>query len=486
MYPRYPADVQMFINGEHVAAASGATMEVRNPATGEVVDTVPRADAEDARRAIDAAAAAFTAWSKTPPTKRAHILEGAARAVRDGLEDVARLLTTEQGKPMRDSRIEAERFVENIEIYAGMVRGGALAGKQIPLPAQKAMGLVVRRPIGVVGAIIPWNFPLTLMANKIAPAMAVGNTVVVKPASTTPLATLRLAELLTAGGLPAGVLNVVTGPGAVVGDELIRNPQVRKIGFTGETGTGKDVARTAAEELKHVTLELGGSDAAIVCDDADLDLAARTVAIGRFFNAGQACLAIKRVFVFESVADDFVEKIAARAKRLKLGSGTDESAQMGPLHTEKQRAEIESQLADALERGGKLVAGGKRPSGGEFERGYYFEPTVVVDVPDDARVWTEETFGPLLPIRRVSSLDEAIELANSSEYGLGSSIFTKDMAKAQRAIDELEAGYTWVNAVQIAHDELPFGGTKHSGYGKEHGTEVLDYYTEQKSVVFAS
>jgi acyl-CoA reductase-like NAD-dependent aldehyde dehydrogenase len=272
----------------------------------------------------------------------------------------------------------------------------------------------------------------------------------------------------------------------VVGDELIRNPLVRKIGFTGETGTGKQVARSAADELKHVTLELGGSDAAIVCDDADLDLAARTVAIGRFFNAGQACLAIKRVYVFDGVADEFVEKIAARAKRLKLGSGTDESAQMGPLHSAKQREEIESQLADAVSHGGRVVAGGKRPTGGEFDQGYYFEPTVVVDVPDDARVWTEETFGPLLPIMRVSSLDEAIEKANSSEYGLGSSIFTRDMAKAQRAIDELEAGYTWVNAVQIAHDELPFGGTKHSGYGKEHGTEVLDYYTEQKSVVVAS
>src|SRR5262249_3494670 len=278
--------------------------------------------------------------------------------------------------------------------YAGMIKGGVLSGKQIPLPSHNATGMVVRRPIGVVGAIIPWNFPLTLMANKIAPAMAVGNTVVVKPASTTPLATLRLAELLAEGGVPPGVLNVVTGPGAVVGEELIRNPLVRKIGFTGETVTGKQVARSAADELKHVTLELGGSDAAIVCDDADLDLAARTIAIGRFFNAGQACLAVKRVYVFDTVADDFVDKIAARAKRLKLGSGTDASAQMGPLHTEKQRAEIEAQLADAVQRGGKVVAGGKRPDGEQFARGYYFEPTVVVDVPEGARVWTEETFGP--------------------------------------------------------------------------------------------
>jgi acyl-CoA reductase-like NAD-dependent aldehyde dehydrogenase len=475
----------MIINGERVGAASGATMEVKNPANGQVVDTVPKADASDTRRAIEAAAAAFPAWSKMPPTKRSDILLRAAHCVKDGLDDVAQLLTGEQGKPIRDSRIEATRFAENIEIYAGLIKGGALAGKHVPLPSQNAQGLVVRRPIGVVGAIIPWNFPLTLLANKIAPALAVGNTVVAKPASTTPLATLRLAELMLEGGLPAGVLNIVTGPGGVVGNEIIRHPLVRKIGFTGETGTGKQVAKTAADELKHVTLELGGSDAAIVCADADLDVAARNIAIGRFFNAGQACLAIKRVFVEDSVADELIARVVARAKRLKVGSGTEPDAQMGPLHTEKQRAEIESQLADAVERGGRVVAGGKRPEGATFASGWFFEPTVVVDVPDGARVWTEETFGPLLPIMRVRDLDEALQKANSSEFGLGSSIFTRDMAKAQRGIDELEAGYTWVNAVQIAHDELPFGGTKHSGYGKEHGTEVLDYYTEQKSVVVA-
>ncbi len=475
----------MLINGEHVSAASGATMDVRDPATGEVVASVPKGDAQDTRRAIDAAAAAFQSWSTTAPQKRARILMKASACVRQHLDEVAALLTSEQGKPIRDAKIEAERFADNIEIYAGLVAGGALRGQQVPLPSQKAMGLVVRHPIGVCGAIIPWNFPLTLMANKIAPAMAAGNTVVVKPASTTPLATLRIAELMLEGGLPAGVLNVVTGPGAVVGEEIIRNPLVRKIGFTGETGTGKDVMRQAADEIKRVTLELGGSDAAIVCDDADLEVAAKAIAIGRFFNAGQACLAVKRVFVDEKVADELVEKVAARARRLKLGAGTDPNAQMGPLHTEKQRAEIEAQLADAIQRGGKVVAGGKRPEGEQFAKGYYFEPTVVVDVPEGARVWTEEVFGPLLPIGRVKNLDEAIRRANESEFGLGSSIFTRDLSRAQRGIEELEAGYTWVNAVQIAHDELPFGGVKHSGYGKEHGTEVLDFYTETKSVVMA-
>jgi succinate-semialdehyde dehydrogenase/glutarate-semialdehyde dehydrogenase len=475
----------MIVNGKSVDAASGATMEVRNPANGAVVDRVPRADAADTRRAIEAAEAAFAAWAKLAPTKRAHALMQASACVRDHLDEVAGLLTSEQGKPLRDSRIEARRFVENVELYAGLVAGGALAGKYVPIGGEAAMGLVVRKPLGVVGAIIPWNFPLTLLANKLAPALAVGNTLVAKPASTTPLATIRLAQLMLDGGLPPGVFNVVTGPGAVVGGELIRHPLVRKIGFTGETGTGIQVAKDAADELKHVTLELGGSDPAIVLEDADLELAARTIAIGRFFNAGQACLAIKRVYVQEAVADQLIDKLVARARRLKVGAGTDAEAQMGPLHTAGAVRDMEAFVQDAVERGGKVAIGGKRPAGEPFEQGSFFEPTVLVDVPEGARVWKEEVFGPVLPIMRVKDLDEAIAKANASEFGLGSSIFTRDMGAARRAIDELEAGYTWVNAVQIAHDELPFGGVKHSGYGKEHGTEVLDYYTESKSAVIA-
>jgi succinate-semialdehyde dehydrogenase/glutarate-semialdehyde dehydrogenase len=261
---------------------------------------------------------------------------------------------------------------------------------------------------------------------------------------------------------------------------------VRKIGFTGETGTGIQVAKDAADELKHITLELGGSDPAIVLDDADLELAARNIAIGRFFNAGQACLAIKRVYVQEAVADQLIDKVVARASRLKLGAGTDAEVQMGPLHTQGGVRDMEQFVQDAVERGGTVAIGGKRPAGEQFQKGSFFEPTVVVDVPEGARVWKEEVFGPVLPIMRVQNLDEAIAKANSSEFGLGSSIFTRDMNAARRAIDELEAGYTWVNAVQIAHDELPFGGVKHSGYGKEHGTEVLDYYTESKSAVIAA
>ncbi len=474
----------MVIDGKAATAKSGATLEIHDPATGELVDTVPQAGVEETRLAIEAANAAFRAWADLLPNKRTHLLLTGARLVREHLGEVALLLTREQGKPLRDSKIEAERFVENIEFYAGLAASGAIRGHHIPLSVPGAFGIVVRRPLGVVGAIIPWNFPLTLLANKIAPALAVGNTVVAKPASTTPLSTIRLVELLNEAGLPPGVLNVVVGPGAVVGQELIRHPKVRKIGFTGETQTGKQVMAEAAPELKHVTLELGGSDPAIVCDDADLEQAAKAIAIGRFFNAGQACLAVKRVYVFEAVADQIIEKVTARAKKLKVAPGTDPSAQMGPMHTAGGRETIENQLKDALDRGGRLLAGGGRLKGEPFDRGFFFEPTVVTDVPEDARLWKEETFGPLLPIARVKSLDEAIERANSSEFGLGSSVFTRSLHRAQQAIDRLDVGYTWVNQVNlVAYDELPFGGTKHSGFGKEHGVEVLDFYTEQKSVV---
>ena len=293
----------MVIDGKPVSARSGKTVEIHDPATGELVDTVPQAGVEETRQAIDAAHAAFRGWADTLPQKRTQILMRGAALARQHLDEVASLLTREQGKPLRDSKIEAERFVEGIEFYAMLAASGAIRGKHVQLSVPGAFGMVVRRPLGVVGAIIPWNFPLTLLANKIAPALAVGNTVVAKPASTTPLSTIRLVELMNEGGLPPGVLNVVVGPGAVVGQEMIKNPKVRKIGFTGETQTGKQVMAEAASDLKHVTLELGGSDPAIVCDDADIEQASKAIAIGRFFNAGQACLAVKRVYVFEQVAD---------------------------------------------------------------------------------------------------------------------------------------------------------------------------------------
>ena len=470
----------MIIESERTKAASGKTYEVRNPATGEVVDEVPAGGPADVDRAAQAAAKAFPAWSKLAPNKRAEILHKAAQHMLGKVEEIAPLLTGEQGKTLLESRIEAQRFGENIAWFADLA--DKIHGEHVALPDMTTFGLVIRRPIGVTGAIVPWNFPLTLAANKVAPAIAAGNTVVLKPASTTPLATLACIEALIEGGLPEGVVNVVLGQ--ATGDAIVAHPLIRKIALTGSTPTGRKVMARAAEGLKKVTLELGGSDPCIVLDDADLEAAARAISVGRFFNCGQACLAVKRLYVQEGAYDGLMEKLMARASKLKPGNGLEKDSRMGPMHTESQRAEVEAQVKDAIDRGAKVVFGGGRPKGSDYDKGWFIEPTILENVPDGARMWTDEVFGPALPVRRIKDLDEGIRLANDSQFGLGSSIWTGSMAAAHRGVNELEAGYTWVNALQIAHDELPFGGTKQSGFGKEHGVEAFYQYTEQKSIVY--
>lgn len=475
---------KMFIDGERVDARSGKTLEVRDPANGEAVDTVPRASAADVDAAVEAASRAFPEWAATPGTKRAQLMFKAAEKIREHLDEIATLLTREQGKPLRDSKVEAGRVAANLEFYAGLA--DKIRGDYVPIPEAGAFGLVLRRPVGVIAAITPWNFPLTLMANKVCPALAAGCTVVLKPASTTPLATVRAVELINEAGLPKGVLNVVTGSGGEVGDALTGHAKVAKIAFTGQTETGMHIMGIAARGVKRITLELGGSDPMIVCDDADLERAARAAAIGRFFNCGQACLAIKRLYVFASVAEQFMQLLTTRAQRLKVAPGMSAESQMGPLHTPQQRELVEAQIGDAVRRGAKVLAGGKRPEGPDFDKGYFYLPTLLSEVPEDSRMVTEEVFGPALPILIVKDLDEAIVKANASRFGLGSTIFTRDLAKAKVAAERIDAGYTWVNTIQVAYDELPFGGVKHSGFGKEHGIESLDGYLERKSVVLSA
>ncbi len=475
---------KFWIAGEWADSEGGDIMEIRNPATGEVVDRVPYGTVKDVRKAIDSAVEAFPGWAEAPPFRRASILNRAARMVRESEEELSVLLTKEQGKPRKESMAELRRFASTLEYYAGYwayMRGG-----QIPLRDADRTGLILKRPVGVCAAIVPWNFPVSLMGNKIAPALIAGNTVVVKPASTTPLTAIRCVEILNKAGLPPGVLNIVTGSGSVVGEELLRNPKVRKIGFTGETATGKHVMSVAAREIKRVTLELGGSDPMIVCDDADLDEAVKAAAVGRFFNCGQACLAVKRLYLFEKIADAFIAKLVERVRRLKLGNGLEEGVQMGPLHTYKQREEVERQVEDAIQRGAKILIGGERPTGEEFRKGFFYMPTLLVNVSESSCIVQEECFGPALPIFRVKDLKEAIQKANNSIYGLGSSIWTRDLARATEAAERLEAGYTWVNSPPTIYDELPFGGFKHSGLGKEHGIEALEHYVETKSVVLTT
>src|SRR5436853_1822761 len=476
---------KMIINGESVDSVTGQTYEVRNPANGDVVDTAPKGNEADARAAIDAADAAFDAWSHTSAEDRAKLLFKSAELVNSHRKELAEILTREQGKTLQEADTEIEHFLHGLEFYAGLA--SKVRGAQVPLPAKNAYGMVIRKPLGVCGAIVPWNFPITLMGTKVGPALAAGNTVVVKPASTTPLCSIRIIDLMNQAGVPKGVLNIVTGPGSVVGEELLKNPKIRRIAFTGESGTGKHIAEVACGDFKRVTLELGGSDPMIVCDDADVQKAITGAMVGRFWNAGQACLAVKRLYVFEKLYDQLVEGLSNKVSRYELGDGMSKAEKprirMGPLHTAAQRDEIEAQVNDAIDRGAKVLLGGARPEGAQYEKGNYYLPTMLTDVPEDSRAMQEETFGPLLPIFRVNSLDEAIAKANNSIYGLGSSIWTKNLDNIETAIDRIEAGNVWVNSLHYGYDELPFGGVKASGFGREHGPEALDYYLEPKGVV---
>jgi len=470
------------ISEQQTKSQNAQVVTIHNPATGEPVDTVLTGTRDDAKRTIDQAEAAFESWANLAPSKRAEILYRGAQTVLEHKDELSRLLTCEQGKPLREAGMEIQRFVHTLNHYAGL--GKEIRGGHVPL-GEGRYAMIIKVPFGVCGAIIPWNFPVSLMGNKIAPALLAGNTVVVKPASTAPLTAIRCIELLQQSGLPPGVLNVIAGAGSVVGQEILENSKVRKIGFTGATDTGREVMRTAAQEIKRVTLELGGSDPMIVCDDADLDRAVSAASVGRFFNCGQACLAIKRLYLFDSIADEFIDKLVAKANKLVVGNGLEKGTMIGPLHTSSQRQEVEEQVQDAVDRGATVLCGGKRPQGEQYEKGFFYLPTLLTDVDESSKVIQEEVFGPALPIIRVKDLDEGIAKANNCIFGLGSSVWTRDLKRAAVAGERIESGYTWINSPQVIYDELPFGGFKQSGLGKEHGSEALDHYLQTKSVVVA-
>jgi succinate-semialdehyde dehydrogenase / glutarate-semialdehyde dehydrogenase len=472
---------QMLIGGEWRQAAAHDELEVVNPATEVVVDSVPAGSPEDVELAVATAKRAFGAWSRTDVEQRATVLSKAAELIEENAKGLAALLTAEQGKPLAEATGEVNHLAHGVRFYAEAATKVRGAYQQLPSTLGQAYGMVIRRPIGVCAAITPFNFPLTLLGTKVAPALACGNTVVAKPASTTPLATLEAARLFAEAGVPEGVLNVVTGRGSEIGDALIGHPDVRRVAFTGSTAVGRHVATLAAPDLKRLSLELGGSDPVIVCADADVDAAVKAVIIGRYWNAGQACLGCKRVLVHESVYDGFVSQLVERVARYEPGDGTVKAEKprlrMGPIHTRAGRDELLAQLSDS---GGEVLIGGGT---GGHAKGYFLEPAVVAEPQADSRLLREEVFGPVLPVSRFRDFDDALHRANDTPYGLGSSIWTHDARLIHRAANEIESGMTWVNQIHYGYDELPFGGVKASGFGKEHGLEALESYVEVKSVV---
>jgi succinate-semialdehyde dehydrogenase / glutarate-semialdehyde dehydrogenase len=477
-------EAAMLIGGEWRQAASSEEIEVVNPATEEVVGTVPSGAADDVELAVATAKRAFPAWAATGAEERAHTLAKAASLVEEHAKELAATLTSEQGKPIAEAIGEVNHLAHGVRYYAEAATKVRGAYQELPSAFGPAYGQVIRRPLGVCAAITPYNFPLTLLGTKVAPALAMGNTVVAKPAATTPLATLEVARLFAEAGVPDGVLNVVTGRGSVIGDALVGHPDVRRVAFTGSTDIGRHVVSIAGPQLKRISLELGGSDPVIVCEDADVDAAVKAVIIGRYWNAGQACLGCKRVFVHDSVFDDFVGRLVERVERYEPGNGTIKAEKprlrMGPIHTKAGRDELVAQLEDGVAKGGELLTGGVT---GDHEKGWFLEPAVVAEPGADSRLVAEEVFGPVLPVFRYSDFDDALRRANDTPYGLGSSIWTYDVRKIHRAAQEIDAGMTWVNQIHYGYDELPFGGVKASGFGKEHGLEALDSYVELKSVV---
>ncbi len=475
---------EMLIGGEWREAAAHEQIEVVNPATEEVVDSVPAGSPADVELAVATAKRAFTEWSRTDVEKRAAILAKAAELIQENAKGLAATLTSEQGKPIAEAMGEVSHLAHGVHYYAEAATKTRGAYQELPSTLGPAYGMVIRRPMGVCAAITPYNFPLTLLGTKVAPALATGNTVVAKPAATTPLATLQVAKLFSEAGVPDGVLNVVTGRGKDIGDALISHPDVRRVAFTGSTQVGRHVAKLAAGDLKRLTLELGGSDPVIICADADVDAAVKAVIIGRYWNAGQACLGCKRVFVHDSVYDDFVTQLVERVGRYEPGDGTTKAEKpklrMGPIHTKQGRDELLEQVEDGIAKQGELLIGGGT---GDHAKGWFLEPAVIAEPADDSRLNREEVFGPVLPVFRFSDFDDVINRANDTPYGLGSSIWTHDARLIHRAAQEIESGMTWVNQIHYGYDELPFGGVKASGFGKEHGLEALDSYVEIKSVV---
>ncbi len=467
---------EMYINSQWVTTSSGRQIDVLDPATETVIDSVPSGNAADIDRAVTAASSAFQDWRWSTGLERAEMLHDAAAKIREHFDEIARLLTLEEGKALPENEEEVEWVIGTLDYYAEMAR--TYRGRLLAPAERSQFNFVMKEPYGPVACIIPFNYPLLLMIWKVAPALAAGNTVIIKPAEQTPLATLLLAEIAF-DHLPAGVINVVTG-GAEAGEALVRHPDVPIIAFTGSVKVGKQIALMAADHLKRTHLELGGKDAFVIAPDADIEMAVEAVAYAALINAGQVCTSTERVYVPDHKLSTFAEAMAEFASGLKLGPGLDSNTDIGPMADEKYRSKVEDHVADAIDRGARVLCGGGRPA--EYDRGFYYQPTVLIDVNHNMMCMREETFGPTIPIMGYRNFGEAISLVNDSDYGLGACLRTNDAKLAKRFFEEVQAGTIWINDPLTDNYGGPFGGMKLSGNARELGVEGLESFLETKHV----
>ncbi|WP_332851676.1 NADP-dependent succinate-semialdehyde dehydrogenase [Duganella sp. S19_KUP01_CR8] len=467
---------QAYINGEWSDADGGATLAVTNPATGEQLGAVPLMGAAETRRAIAAANAAWPAWRKKSAKERAAILRKWNDLILANAEDLAQLMTAEQGKPLAESRGEVAYGASFIEWFGEEAK--RVAGETLASPWTDRRLLVTKEPIGVCAAITPWNFPIAMITRKVGPALAAGCTMVLKPAEATPFSALALALLAERAGVPAGVFSVVTGKPKDIGAEMTSNPTVRKLTFTGSTAVGRLLMEQSAKTIKKLSLELGGNAPFIVFDDADLDAAVEGALASKYRNAGQTCVCANRIYVQDGVYEQFADKLVAAVAKLKVGNGADDGVTQGPLIDEKAVQKVEQHVADALAKGGRLLAGGRRHALGHS----FFQPTVIADITSDMIVATEETFGPLAPLFRFKSDEEVIALANDTEFGLASYFYSRDIGRIWRVAEGLESGMVGVNTGLISNEIAPFGGVKQSGLGREGSRHGIDDYLVMKYV----
>jgi aldehyde dehydrogenase (NAD+) len=471
---------QLFINGEWRDASGGHTIDVINPATEEVIAEVASAEKADVDAAVAAARAALDGpWGKLSARERGRLIWKIGERLLEKADEIARLETLHNGKPIFESRqIEVPASAECLQYYAGWA--DKIHGETVPVKGNY-LTYTLREPVGVVAAIVPWNFPLLLTSWKVAPALACGNTVIIKPASQTPLTALALAEIAQEVGLPAGVINVVTGPGSRVGQMLVEHPGIDKIAFTGDTSTGKGIMKGSADSLKRITLELGGKSPNIVFPDADLDAAIRGATTGIFYGKGEVCAAGSRLLVDKSIKHEFVDKVAARAKKMSPGDPMDPKTRLGAISSRKQLETNLRYIDIGKKEGAQLVAGGGRADIGTG-KGYFLQPTIFDGVTPEMTIAREEIFGPVLATIEFADVDEAIARANDSNYGLAAAVWTKDIKKAHYVARKLQAGTVWINTYNIYDTAAPFGGYKQSGFGREMSMHALEHYTQVKSV----